>query len=94
MTEASAPPRLFVAGGMPDDIAANLRVVDAKSGEAIAGVIEADAAAGRLTRYAMLDGNLVRNGDRFETIEERRQIRIEWIVDPNKLPEPAGAEQG
>lgn len=73
----------IVAGALPHDILANLRVVDAGTGETIDRVLEADVAAGKLARHEVKDGNLVREGDAFKIIEEERAIRIEWIVPPS-----------
>jgi biotin carboxyl carrier protein len=54
-----------------------VRVVDAASGEAIEKVISADSAAGTVTRFAVEDGNLVRENDAFVIVTEDRAIRIE-----------------
>jgi len=71
-----------------DALASAMRVVDAKSGEAIAQVIEADADAGKLRRYAVEDGLLVREDNAFKIIDEDRAIRIEPVA--GETP-PAGA---
>lgn len=62
----------------------NVRVIDVETGKVIDKVISADAEAGKLTRYAVEKGNLVRDGDRFQMIEEERKIRIEWIKVPTE----------
>jgi hypothetical protein len=69
-------------GAAPPDVLASIRVVDVKTGETIEQVLEADVAAGKVTRYAVDGGNLVRIGDAFEIIEEDREIRIEAIAAP------------
>lgn len=61
-------------------VCARLRVVDATTGDLIVKVIEADADAGRIVRYAVEDGALVRENDRFAIIEEDRAIRLEWLT--------------
>ncbi|MBA4092256.1 MAG: hypothetical protein C0494_16925 [Sphingobium sp.] len=61
-----------------------IRVLDAETGTLIAKVIEADAEAGRVVRYAVKNGALVRDGDRYQTIEEERPIRIEWSTGNQK----------
>ncbi|MFC3579129.1 hypothetical protein [Sphingomonas hylomeconis] len=78
-TEAPAAPTYFLAGGMPDDVAKALRISDAATGEEITNVIEADAAAGKVRRYAVEGGNLVRVDDHYEVIEEDRKIRIDFV---------------
>lgn len=60
----------------------NVAVFDRGTGEQIEKVIFADAASGKVVRYAVEDGNLVRDGDDFARIEEDRDIRIEWIEAP------------
>ncbi len=88
-----AAPTLIVAGGMPNDVAANLRVVDAGTGETIECVLDADAGTGTVRRYAVEDGNLVREGDSFKVVDEIRAIRIEWI-DPPTANDDAVAPEG
>jgi len=78
----TAAPTYVIAGGLPEDVAANIRIVDAGTGETIPGVLEADVEAGKVTRYDVEGGNLVREGDAFKTVEEKRAIRIEWIKPP------------
>jgi len=90
MTKASAAtalaaPTYVIAGGLPADLAANIRVVDARSGDTITNVIEADADKGMVRRHEVVDGNLVREGDAFKVLEEKREIRIEWIDPPVAL---------
>jgi len=77
-----APPAYVKLGVTASEIVANLRVVDAGSGEPILKVIEADAEAGKVVRYAVENGNFVRDGDAFKVITEDRQIRIEWLAPP------------
>lgn len=60
----------------------NVAVFDRGTGEQIEKVIFADAASGKVVRYAVEDGNLVRDGDDFARIEEDRAICIEWIEAP------------
>lgn len=73
-----------------DAEARGIRVIDAATGEPIARVIEADAQAGTLSRYALKDGNLVREGDRFLVLAEEREIRFEWIAPAADEPAPEG----
>lgn len=73
-----APPSRAKIGETPASICSRLRIVDAETGEPIRKVIEADADKGKLIRFAVEDGALVREGDRFKMIEEDRAIRIEW----------------
>jgi hypothetical protein len=84
MTKLTSPaaPTAIAADALPNDILANLHVVDAATGETIARVLEADATTGKVRRYAIEDGNLVREGDAFKIVDETREIRIEWIVVP------------
>jgi len=81
-TAATAAPTAIAFGTTPVEILANLRVVDAGSGEPIVRVISADSEAGKVSRYAVEDGNLVREGNAFKTVDEDRKIRIEWIDPP------------
>jgi hypothetical protein len=76
--EAREAPTYFLAGGMPDDMAGALRIVDARTGDLITNVIEADTAAGKVRRFDVVDGNLVREGDAYKVIDEDRKIRIEF----------------
>lgn len=85
-----AAPTMIVAGSTPNDVARNLRVVDADTGETIERVLDADANAGTLRRHAVKDGNLVREGDSFVVVDESRKIRIEWIEPP--IVEEAAAD--
>ncbi|SEM62848.1 hypothetical protein SAMN05192583_0889 [Sphingomonas gellani] len=87
-----APPSYVISGGLPDDIARNIRVVDASTGETIPQVIEADAGAGTVRRYDVQDGNLVREKDAFKIVEEERKIRMEWIEPPVVEPVEGEAE--
>lgn len=88
-TALVAAPTMIVAGGLPNDIAANLRVVDAGTGETIERVLDADADAGTLRRHKVVDGNLVREGDSFKIVDEKRAIRIEWIEQPTEEADTA-----
>lgn len=91
-----AAPTIIVAGALPNAVAANLRVVDAGTGETIERVLDADSDAGTVRRYAVKDGNLVREGDSFKVVDEKRDIRIDWIdppiVDEVSAGEPAAEE--
>ncbi len=87
----AAAPTMIVAGGLPNAVAANLRVVDAGTGETIDRVLDADSDAGTVRRYAVEDGNLVREGDSFKVVDEKRKIRIEWIEPPIVDDVDAGA---
>ena len=78
----AAAPALVRLHVTPDDLFQNLRVVDAKTGEPIQQVIEADMEASRVTRYAVDNGALVRVDNAFQVVEEDRDIRIEWIDPP------------
>ena len=79
---AVAAPTSVAFGSTPNEALSNIRVIDAITGEAIARVIAADSDAGKVSRYAVEDGNLVREGNAFKTIDEDRKIRIEWIDPP------------
>jgi biotin carboxyl carrier protein len=58
-----------------------VRVIDAASGDVIEKVISADSAAGTVTRFAVEDGNLVRENDAFVIVKEDRPIRIEILSE-------------
>jgi len=64
------------------DVLRRVRVVDAATGETIAGVITADAIAGTVRRFEVDAGQLVLKDDSFVIVDEERDIRIEWIVPP------------
>ena len=66
------------------DVLADIRVVDAETGERIDKVIFADADAGKVRRYAVENGALVLEQDQFKVIEEDRPIRIEWLGNKRK----------
>ncbi|MEZ7273904.1 hypothetical protein NYF14_10585 [Sphingobium sp. 10 DY56-G10] len=66
------------------DVLADIRVVDAETGERIDKVIFADADAGKVRRYAVEDGALVLEQDQFKVIEEDRPIRVEWLGNKRK----------
>lgn len=79
-----SPPTYVKIGVTPAAICGRVRVIDAETGEVIKKVIEADAEAGKIVRFAIEGGALVRDGDHFQTIEEERQIRIEWTTGKQK----------
>lgn len=79
-----APPSYVKLGVTPSAVLNRVRVVDAETGALIDKVIEADADAGKVVRYAVESGALVRDGDRYQTIEEERPIRIEWSTGNQK----------
>ncbi|WP_145201401.1 hypothetical protein [Sphingobium sp. B2] len=74
-----APPSVVDINETPREALAKIRVVDAGTGTRIDKVIFADAMAGKVKRYAVENGDLVRVDDRFVIIEEDRQISIEWL---------------
>lgn len=82
VVEEETPPTYAKIGVTP--MCERLRVIDAETGDLIAKVIEADAETGRVVRYAVEGGNLVREGDRMKVIEEERKIRIEWRTGKQK----------
>lgn len=90
----AAAPTHAVVGVTAKEVTDNLRVVDAKTGEEIARVIEADSDAGKVRRFDVKDGNLVREGDHFKLIEEDREIRIEWTNPPEPDAADAGTIEG
>jgi hypothetical protein len=61
------------------DILRGLQVIDTATGEPINGVIAADAIAGTVRRFEIENGNLVRDGDTFVIVDEKRDIRIAVI---------------
>jgi hypothetical protein len=73
---AAAPTAVNVRT-LPFDLLKRVRVIDASTGEPIERVIEADSEAGTVKRFAVENGNLVREDDHFKVIEEQRPIRIE-----------------
>lgn len=78
-----------------DDTRHNVRIVDAATGNAIERVISADADAAKVSRYAIdADGNLVRENDKYQIVDEDRAIEIEWIVPPVTLALPAPIAAG
>ena len=86
---ADAAPSILDAS-TDDETLRNVRVVDASTGTAIERVITADADAGKVSRYAIdADGNLVRENDTYQIVDEDRAIAIEWIVPPVTLALPA-----
>jgi hypothetical protein len=68
----------------PASVLSRIRVIDVATGDVIAKVIEADAAAGIVHRYEVAGGALVLENDRFKTIEEERPVRIEWTTGNQK----------
>jgi len=79
-----APPTYVKIGVTPPSVCSAVRVIDVETGKRIDKVIEADAEKGRVVRYAVEDGALVREDNRFKTIEEERQIQIEWATGNQK----------
>jgi hypothetical protein len=79
-----APPAFAKQGVTPVETLARLRVIDADTGDLIVKVLEADADAGHVVRFAVEGGALVRENDRFKTIDEERKIRIEWATGHQK----------
>jgi len=69
-------------GVTPPDVLANIRVVDAKTGETIEQILEADVASSTVSRYAVEAGNFVRVDNAFQIIDEDREIRLEAIETP------------
>ena len=86
-------PAAIAAFHANDPLAATMRVVDAKSGDAIGQVIDADVAAGKVRRYAVEDGLLVREHNAFKVVEEDRAVRIEKI-EPIADDKPAAGDIG
>ncbi|WP_088183580.1 hypothetical protein [Sphingobium sp. Z007] len=81
-----APPPAQVGQSItPVETLARIAVVDAETGDRIEKVIQADADAGKVTRFVVEDGALVRDGNRYRTIEEERKIRIEWTDGENSF---------
>lgn len=79
-----APPTYVKLGVTLASVCNRLRVIDAETGDMLSKVIEADADNGRVVRYVVEKGALVREGDRFKTVEEERPIRIEWSTGNQK----------
>ncbi|CCW20163.1 hypothetical protein EBBID32_45340 [Sphingobium indicum BiD32] len=79
-----APPSYAKIGVTPMAVCDRLRIIDAETGDLIEKVIEADADKGLVVRYLVEDGALVRDDNRFKTIEETRAIRIEWRTGKQK----------
>lgn len=76
------------------------RIVDAVSGEILSHVIEADPVVGRVRRFAVEDGILVRDMDGFVILDEARDIRLDVpgasigvIVAPIDDGDHAGEDQ-
>lgn len=74
-----------------------VRVRDASTREELTHVISADAERGKVARYAVEDGNLVREGDALKVVAEDRAIIIEPVepiaIDPVDVSEvTAGRE--
>lgn len=81
-----APPAFAEIGVTDMAVCANVRVVDAKTGEQIERVRRYDVDAGQVSRFEVKDGNLVRDGDSYKLIDEDREIRVEWINPPTAEP--------
>jgi hypothetical protein len=79
-TEKTVPLPTHVAVGVPPEFA-KLRVVDAETGKRIDHVLEVDTDKGFIRRYAVEQGNFVREGSDLKVIEEERKVRLEWIGD-------------
>lgn len=79
-----SPPSYAKIGVTPMAICDRLRIIDAETGDLIEKVIEADADKGLVVRYLVEDGALVRDDNRFKTVEEVRAIRIEWRTGNQK----------
>jgi len=73
-TVKSSPLPRFHAGAAGS---AGVRVIDAQTGDVITNVIEADAKAGTVRRFAVEGGVLVREDNAFVVIDEKRAVRIE-----------------
>ena len=86
-------PAAIAAFHANDLLAGTMRVVDAKSGDAIEQVIEANVTTGKVRRYAVEAGLLVREDNEFKVIEEDRAIRIEQI-EPIADDKPAAGDIG
>lgn len=83
--EGARPVPSCVELGVTDtDVLSDIRVVDAETGERIDKTIFADAEAGKVRRYAVENGALVLEQDKFKVIEEDRPIRIEWLGTKRK----------
>lgn len=81
-TVLALPPRA-IDPLTPVEVRARIVIIDAATGERIEKVTAADVDAKTLTRFAVVDGNLVRDRDgRYAMIDEERDIRIEWIAEP------------
>ncbi len=91
MSKSDTIPTLL-KGGDPD--AAHFRVVDAKSGNAIDHVLEADSEKGTLTRLVVENGNLVREGDAFATVKEERAIRFRPVAEPKAEDMVGSTDEG
>lgn len=87
----TAPVRVEI-GVTPAALCSNLRVLDKASGTALDAVLMADAEAGRVRRYEVKDGDLVREGNSFKLVEEDRAVTIEWI-DPPAAEAPGADEE-
>ncbi len=83
--DGARPVPSCVEMGVTDaEVLAEIRVVDAETGERIDKVVFADAEAGKVRRYAVENGALVLEQDKFKVIEEDRPIRIEWLGTKRK----------
>lgn len=82
--EEEGAPIYVKLGVTPAATLARVRVVDSATGDLIDKVIEADSEKKLVVRYAVEDGALVREDNHFKTIEESRDIRIEWATGNQK----------
>ncbi|MCC4234542.1 hypothetical protein LL253_17865, partial [Sphingobium soli] len=74
--DSARPVPSCVEMGVTDaEVLAEIRVVDAETGERIDKIIFADAETGKVRRYAVENGALVLEQDQFKVIEEVRPIR-------------------
>lgn len=75
----AAPPAIVELGVTAADVLQRIRVVDVETGDRIDKVIFADAEAGKVRRFDVVDGGLVIENERPKIIEEDRKISIEWL---------------
>lgn len=74
-----AVPAVVELGVTAIDILQCIRVIDVETGDRIDKVIFADADAGKVRRFDVVDGGLVIENERPKIIEEDRKISIEWL---------------
>lgn len=72
-------PRSIDTTSTSQDVLRRIVVLDDATGARIDKIISADADAGKVVRFAVENGGLVIQDNRFVTIEEDRAIRIEWL---------------